>query len=97
VESCGTEICSGFELGAEPIISLKTRVSRVVAPVRTVLEPNGVYLVCDHVVGPEGMTNTELYMTSGEQHEALHAAGFGEVKILLEKKGLALYRAIQAT
>jgi ubiquinone/menaquinone biosynthesis C-methylase UbiE len=61
--------------------------------VRTVLEPDGVYLVCDHVVGPEGMANTELYMTRWEQREALLAAGFGEVKIILEKKGLVLHGA----
>ena len=63
--------------------------------VRTLLEPDGVYLVCDHVVGPEGMTNTELYMTRREQREALHAAGFGEVAVILEKKGLVLHRADQ--
>jgi cyclopropane fatty-acyl-phospholipid synthase-like methyltransferase len=64
--------------------------------VRTVLEPDGVYLVCDHVVGPEGMANASLYMTLREQCEALHAAGFGEVKTILEKKGLVLHRATQA-
>jgi SAM-dependent methyltransferase len=64
--------------------------------VRTLLEPDGVYLVCDHVVGPEGMANTELYMTPRQQREALHAAGFGEVQIILEKKGLVLLRATPA-
>jgi SAM-dependent methyltransferase len=63
--------------------------------VRTVLEPDGIYLVCDHVVGSEGMANASLYMTLREHCEALHAAGFGEVKTILEKKGLVLHRATQ--
>src|SRR5262245_16661102 len=61
--------------------------------IRNRLEPQGLYLVCDHVLGPEGMTNSALYMTTAEQSEALNGAGFREVEVVLEKKGLALIRA----
>ena len=53
----------------------------------------GLYLVCDHVVGPEGMTDADLYMTAMEQYEALELAGFREINVVLEKKGLVLFRA----
>jgi cyclopropane fatty-acyl-phospholipid synthase-like methyltransferase len=57
------------------------------------LRPEGVYFVCDHVIGPEGMTDPDLYMTETEQHEALALAGFREIRVVLEKKGLILFRA----
>jgi cyclopropane fatty-acyl-phospholipid synthase-like methyltransferase len=64
--------------------------------VRTVLQPQGLYLVCDHTAGADVMADTELYMTSREQSEALLAAGFGEVSAILEKNGLVLHRALRA-
>ena len=60
---------------------------------RTVLRPRGVYLVCDHYIGGNGMTNTSLYMNIDEQRAALLAAGFVSVVRLLEMKGLVLHRA----
>ena len=56
------------------------------------LHAGGLYLVCDHLAGPNGMTDTELYMTVTEQSEALETAGFGDVSILLEMGGLVLHR-----
>jgi hypothetical protein len=55
-----------------------------------------MYLVCDHVLGPEGMSNADLYMTALEQGDALRAAGFGDVEEVLEQKGLVLHRARRA-
>ena len=60
--------------------------------VRRLLIPGGLYLVCDHVAGPGGQPDTELYMTVGEQAEALAAAGFEHVQIVFEKGGLVLHR-----
>ncbi len=62
--------------------------------VRSVLEPHGVYLVCDHYVGGDGMSNSDLYMTVEEQRTALESVGFGTVTKLLEKGGLVLHRAV---
>jgi hypothetical protein len=41
---------------------------------RTLLRPRGVYLVCDHYVGSDGMSNASLYMTIDEQRAALDQA-----------------------
>jgi len=60
---------------------------------RTPLRPRGVYLVCDHYVGSDGMSNASLYMNIDEQCAALQAAGFISVERLLIKKGLVLHRA----
>jgi hypothetical protein len=56
------------------------------------LRADGLYLVCDHVLGPGGMTNGELYMTTFEQAAVLKLAGFS-VSVLLEKGGLVLHCA----
>lgn len=64
--------------------------------VRRLLIPGGLYLVCDHVAGARGQSNTELYMTVGEQSEALATAGFEHVQIILEKGGLVLHHGRSA-
>ena len=61
--------------------------------VRGVLAPKGSYLVCDHVAGPDGMKDDQLYMSGSEQREALLAAGFITVELLLQKGGLVLHKA----
>jgi ubiquinone/menaquinone biosynthesis C-methylase UbiE len=60
---------------------------------RIILRPRGVYLVCDHYVGSDGMSNASLYMTVDEQRAALEAANFASVERLLEMRGLVLHRA----
>jgi ubiquinone/menaquinone biosynthesis C-methylase UbiE len=60
------------------------------------LRAGGLYLVCDHVLGPGGMTNSELYMTTSEQTNALRASGFKDVSVVLEKRGLVLHRGYTA-
>jgi hypothetical protein len=42
------------------------------------------------------MTNGELYMTTSEQTNALEAAGFKDVSLVLEKGGLVLHRGYRA-
>ena len=61
--------------------------------VSRLLRAGGLYLVCDHVLGPGGMTDGELYMTTFEQKAALEAAGFRDVSMVLEKGGFVLHRA----
>jgi len=61
--------------------------------VRSLLTNHRRYLVCDHYVGADGMTNEALYMTVDEQQRCLEAAGFN-VTILLKMRGLVLHRGI---
>ncbi len=61
--------------------------------VRSVLTEGGVYLVCDHFVGPGAMQNEELYMTPDEQISCLGAAGF-KAEVLLQKGSMQIVRAI---
>ena len=65
------------------------------AQVRSILRSGGALLVCDHIVGPGGMSDVALYMTPEEQEAALLAGGFAHIRRLREEKGLALFRAEQ--
>jgi predicted methyltransferase len=60
---------------------------------RSLLMPGGFYLVCDHYVGSDGMSNTALYMTVDEQRAVLNEAGFSSIVNLLQTNGLVLHRA----
>jgi hypothetical protein len=68
-------------------------------PDRPALDPvaavtaHGRYLVCDHYLGADGMTNDALYMTVAEQRRCLEQAGFDQVENVLAMRGLALHRA----
>jgi ubiquinone/menaquinone biosynthesis C-methylase UbiE len=61
--------------------------------VREVLDPGGLYLVCDHFLAHGGMENAELYMSAEEQQRTLLDAGFIRVEQVLVKGGLVLHRA----
>lgn len=61
--------------------------------VKTLLNPGSVYLVCDHYLGGDGMTNAELYMTVEEQVHALKQADFVSLRALMQTGGLVLHRA----
>jgi SAM-dependent methyltransferase len=61
--------------------------------VRQLLRENGIFLVCDHFVGDGGMTDTALYMTRQEHVAALRIGGFTDVRLILQKGGLVLFRA----
>jgi predicted methyltransferase len=63
------------------------------AQVRPLLAAGGRYLVCDHYLGGDGLSNDQLYMTVDQQREALRRAGFAGVEAVLVKGGLALHRA----
>ena len=60
--------------------------------VKTVLGNTGLYLVCDHYYGEDGMQNDQLYMSLDEHTASLEAAGFNVAEILI-KGGRALYHA----
>jgi SAM-dependent methyltransferase len=70
----------------------RTRAVDLHRDVHRLLRSGGPYLVCDHVLGPEGMSNSELHLTASEQKDALARAGFTDVAVVLEKGGLVLHR-----
>lgn len=59
--------------------------------VRTLLNPDGIYLVCDHLCVPHAMQNNQLYMNKQEHLDALSQASFQEIKMPLEIEGLCLF------
>jgi len=61
--------------------------------VRSLLRSGGVFFMCDHFIGPDGMIDEALYMTPEEHEHALAAGGFIKVDLLLRKGGLILFRA----
>jgi len=63
------------------------------AQVKSLLTPNGFYLVCDHYAGDGGMKDNQLYMSVAEQRDALLVAGFNQVTQVMIKGGLVLHRA----
>ncbi len=69
-----------------------SRAQRLHEQVREILAPGGAYLVCDHVLGPEGMRNDQLYMTPEEQVTCLREAGYS-TEVLLCAGGLQLIKA----
>ena len=71
----------------------KDHVPALHAQARTRLAPGGKYLVCDHHLGGDGLSNEQLYMTVEQQREALLGAGFASVEAVLAKGGLVLHRA----
>jgi len=75
----------------------KRHASALHAQVRAVLEPGGSYLVCDHFAGDGGMTDRELYMSAGEQVEALRRGGFAHIEQVLCKGGMVLHHAGQTS
>ncbi|MEP6502841.1 MAG: class I SAM-dependent methyltransferase [Betaproteobacteria bacterium] len=63
------------------------------AQVRPLLAAGGCYLVCDHYLGGDGLSNDQLYMSVEDQADALRRGGFEGVEPVLVKGGLALHQA----
>jgi SAM-dependent methyltransferase len=63
------------------------------AQVRPLLAAGGSYLMCDHYLGGDGLSNDQLYMSVDDQAGALRRGGFERLAQVLVKGGLALHRA----
>ena len=61
--------------------------------VKRVLKPGAPYLVCDHYFGEGGMANSQLYMSTDEQKDALLRAGFKDVAQIIQAGSLSMLRA----
>src|SRR5439155_26487746 len=68
----------------------KRHATQLHSQVRSILQHDGLYLVCDHFAGDGGMENAQLYMSVQGQKDALLAAGFIQVEEILVKGGLVL-------
>lgn len=62
--------------------------------VKSLLAPSGIYLICDHFYGKNGMTNDQLFMTIAEQRDALREGGFSNIIEELIKDSLVMHQAI---
>jgi SAM-dependent methyltransferase len=70
----------------------KRRAAALYSQVASLLEPGGVFLMCDHYCGVGGMTNEALFMSEPEHVEALTRAGFAGVACVHKEGGMVLYR-----
>jgi predicted methyltransferase len=68
----------------------KRHVEGLYEKVLRVLRPGGSFLVCDHVVRDPLAANADLFMTRGEQHQALVMAEFCGVETLMDFEGMTL-------
>ena len=59
--------------------------------IKSLLKPNAIYLVCDHIYAPDAMKNNELYMSKLEHFQSLEAAGYTNIELVKEMKGLCLF------
>lgn len=68
------------------------RLPSLLLRVRASLKAGGILLYCDHYRGK--LKNPLLYLERQQQPRALGAAGFVHIERLLDKGGMALYRAL---
>lgn len=68
------------------------RLADLLAGARASLKAGGILLYCDHYRGR--LKNPLLYLERQQQPRALRAASFVHVERLLDKGGMALYRAL---
>lgn len=66
------------------------------AAVRDLLRTRGQFLMCDHFVGEDGMSDGDLFMTPEEHATALRTGGFANTAVLLKHSGLILFQAAES-
>ena len=59
--------------------------------VKTLLKRDALYLVCDHIFASDAMSNNDLYMSKHEHFQSLKYAGFTDIELVKEIKGLCLF------
>jgi SAM-dependent methyltransferase len=65
--------------------------------IRRLVDPAGQFLMCDHFAGAAGMDDLVLFMTPEEHETALRSGGFSNVALLLQREGMVLFSAREAT
>lgn len=56
-----------------------------------------VYFVCDHIFAPDAMQNNQLYMSKKEHFQSLKNAGFKNIELIKDEKGLCLFECIESS
>ena len=69
----------------------KRHLPKLLSQIMQILTPGGVLLYCDHYA--EGGQNPDLMLNREDQPRALENPGFGDVRRVLDKGGMALYAA----
>ena len=69
----------------------KRHLPKLLTQIRAVMVPDGILLYCDHYA--EGGENSDLMLNRDDQPLVLERAGFTDVRLLLDKGGMALYAA----
>lgn len=59
--------------------------------IRKHLKDDAIYLVCDHLYADDAMSNNELYMSMEEHFKTFEQAGFRQVHVLKQIKGLCAF------
>ena len=72
----------------------KRRLPALLAQIHRLIRGGGLLLFCDHYAEAGAPKNPELYLTKEEQPVTLARAGFHDVRLLLDRGGMALYRAL---
>jgi SAM-dependent methyltransferase len=71
----------------------KRHVPALYEKIRSLLQPGGLALICDHLPGENpDARRSDLYMTSDEQLAALHSAGMRKAAVHFSAGGMALYK-----
>ena len=87
---------AGLTMQAAHEVRHKRHVPALLEQLRRLLAANGVLLFCDHYSSAQRPANNpDLYLSRDEQPIALANAGFASIECLLDKGGMALYRAIK--
>lgn len=72
----------------------KGHIPALLEQLHRLLAANGLLLFCDHYATTERPANNpDLFLSRDQQPIALAKAGFASVECLLDKGGMALYRA----
>lgn len=56
-----------------------------------------VYFVCDHIFAPDAMQNNQLYMSKKEHFQSLENAGFKNIELIKDEKGLCLFECVESS
>jgi len=75
----------------------KRHASSLYRAIRLLVDPAGQFLMCDHFAGAAGMDDVVLFMSPEEHETALRCGGFSNVALLLQREGMVLFSAREAT
>jgi cyclopropane fatty-acyl-phospholipid synthase-like methyltransferase len=69
----------------------KTYANQFHQQIKKVLKTDAIYLICDHIFAVDAMQNNELFMSKHEHFQSIKQAGYTDVELVKELKGLCLF------